>query len=395
MRAGIPTAWQTDRLETGRRPVPGVPPDDRRRFHWRSAGTRPKRKVDLASFHFDVGTLLLTEASSQKRAGLFVVKGEAGLADHQPPGLEVLECTAEDFATRLKSENHTLKRSLTDPRMFSGIGNAYSDEILHAARLSPLQWSSRLNDEEVRRLFDAVRRRLRYGPSVCGKRRVSPFPKKSPPFAAAWQCTDGLESLARTADRPFNGSCMRSGKPTIARPARPAAEYWPTVLFRGCSRKSGRARWIEATSLESLRIQRDVFDRSTLVGVGDVHLAITRLDDRGIREFASRPFQSQHGPPRLPVGRQCHVQHVASGRKAAAASGVVVDQEVPPVRSVTASVPALGLGKSVPFTSLQVRPPSVELLWAITPCRLRQRTCNLPSACERMLGWIAANFLPS
>ena len=127
------------------------------RFHWKKTGTRPTRKIDLAAFHFDSGTMLLTEAGSKKRASLHVVDGESGLADHDPGGLEVLEADLDAFTEVLERRNHTLKRALTDPRLFSGIGNAYSDEILHAARLSPVKWTSRLSDEEVASLYAATR----------------------------------------------------------------------------------------------------------------------------------------------------------------------------------------------------------------------------------------------
>ncbi len=98
----------------------------------------------------------MTEASSRKRASLHVVRGEEALAAHDPGGLEVQESSLDQFAERLRSSNHTLKRSLTSPRLFSGIGNAFSDEILHAAQLSPLTWTSRLDDDEVERLFTAT-----------------------------------------------------------------------------------------------------------------------------------------------------------------------------------------------------------------------------------------------
>ena len=127
------------------------------RYHWKKAGTRPTRKVDLAAFHFASGTMMVTEASSKKRASLHVVAGADGLKDHNLGGLEVYDCDEEDFRAALTRENHTLKRTLTDPRIFSGIGNAYSDEILHAARLSPVKWTSRLSAEEISRLFMATR----------------------------------------------------------------------------------------------------------------------------------------------------------------------------------------------------------------------------------------------
>jgi formamidopyrimidine-DNA glycosylase len=131
------------------------------RFKWRPEGTKSPAKVGLASFDFPAGTLLLTEASPKKRASLHVVEGEAGLAAHNPGGVDVLAADLETFKIRLQSESHTLKRALTDPHLFDGIGNAYSDEILHAAKLSPFQLSTKLSDQEIERLFGATRRTLR------------------------------------------------------------------------------------------------------------------------------------------------------------------------------------------------------------------------------------------
>ena len=130
------------------------------RLHWRPPQAKPPGKRGLAAFDFSSGTLLLTEAGSRRRASLYLVQGEAGLAAHDPGGLEVLEATEGQFRARLRSERHTLKRALTDPRLFSGIGNAYSDEILHHARLSPLAQAHRLTDAEVGRLFHATRETL-------------------------------------------------------------------------------------------------------------------------------------------------------------------------------------------------------------------------------------------
>jgi formamidopyrimidine-DNA glycosylase len=127
------------------------------RLHWKAAGAKPPGRIGLAAFDFSDGTLILTEASTTKRASLHLVRGEDRLAEHQPGGLEVLDADPGAFRAALRRENHTLKRALTDPRLFSGIGNAYSDEILHRARLSPLTWTSRLSDDEVGRLFEATR----------------------------------------------------------------------------------------------------------------------------------------------------------------------------------------------------------------------------------------------
>jgi formamidopyrimidine-DNA glycosylase len=119
------------------------------RFQWKEPKTELKGKLNLLAFDFEHGSLFLTEAGTKKRASLYVVKGEAGLADHHRGGLEPLGSSLDDFARALRCENHTLKRSLTDPRLFSGIGNAYSDEILHRARLSPMSLTSKLADEEI------------------------------------------------------------------------------------------------------------------------------------------------------------------------------------------------------------------------------------------------------
>ena len=127
------------------------------RLQWKKPGAKPPHKLGLAAFDFSAGTLILTEAGSKRRASLHLVRGEGELARHDPGGLEVLDAELEPFRAALVRENHTLKRSLTDPRLFSGIGNAYSDEILHRARLSPLALTQRLSSEEIERLFKATR----------------------------------------------------------------------------------------------------------------------------------------------------------------------------------------------------------------------------------------------
>jgi formamidopyrimidine-DNA glycosylase len=129
------------------------------RLHWREG--KPKTsKIDLAAFEFENGTLTLTEAGSRKRASLRVVQGEAGLQELDPGGLEIFESDLAQFSRVLRSSNHTLKRALSDPHLFSGIGNAYSDEILFYARLSPFALTQKLDDEEVARLFEATRSTL-------------------------------------------------------------------------------------------------------------------------------------------------------------------------------------------------------------------------------------------
>jgi formamidopyrimidine-DNA glycosylase len=125
------------------------------RLHWKPRGAKVPGKVGLAAFDFPNGTLIFTEASPKKRASIHLVAGRAALADFDRGGLDVLSATAAEFAARLRSERHTVKRSLTDPTLFDGIGNAYSDEILHAARLSPFRMTPAMTDEEIARLHRA------------------------------------------------------------------------------------------------------------------------------------------------------------------------------------------------------------------------------------------------
>jgi formamidopyrimidine-DNA glycosylase len=130
------------------------------RLHWYPKTGRARQRPSLARFEFETGTLTLTEAGTKRRASLHVLAGESELARIDPGGLDVLAAERSTFGARLRAENHTLKRALTDPRLFSGIGNAYSDEILHRARLSPLAMTHRLEDEEIARLLEAVRSTL-------------------------------------------------------------------------------------------------------------------------------------------------------------------------------------------------------------------------------------------
>ena len=127
------------------------------RLHWLTPAAAKKGRSALAYFVFDSGTLTLTEAGTKRRASLYVFSSSEQLANSDPGGLEVLEASREEFSARLRAENHTLKRSLTDPRTFSGIGNAYSDEILHRARLSPVAQTQKLTPEAIGRLYEAVR----------------------------------------------------------------------------------------------------------------------------------------------------------------------------------------------------------------------------------------------
>jgi formamidopyrimidine-DNA glycosylase len=152
------------------------------RLHWFEQGRRLSKRAALVRLEFSNGTLTLTEAGSKRRASLRLVEGEQGLRGQDPGGIEVLESSLAQFAARLRSENHTLKRALTDPRLFSGIGNAYSDEILHAARLSPLMLTSRIDDEAVARLFETTRAQLRLWTERLRQDAGGEFPEKVTAF---------------------------------------------------------------------------------------------------------------------------------------------------------------------------------------------------------------------
>ena len=147
------------------------------RLHWFAKDTKVSGRAALARLNFDSGTLTLTEAGTKRRAAIYVLAGEQDWSRHDRGGLEVLEAPYEDFRSRLLSENHTLKRSLTDPRMFSGIGNAYSDEILHRAKLSPLAQTRKLSDEQIRSLYDAAREELVEWTELLRKEAGDEFPE--------------------------------------------------------------------------------------------------------------------------------------------------------------------------------------------------------------------------
>ena len=151
------------------------------RFHWKEKRVKPNRQT-LAVFDFPKGTLTLTEAGSKRRASMYLVRGESALSAHNPGGLEVLDADLASFRAALVRENHTLKRSLTDPNLFSGIGNAYSDEILHQAGLSPLQLTKRLDQSQIERLYGAVQSTLRFWSDKLRKEAENGFPEKVTAF---------------------------------------------------------------------------------------------------------------------------------------------------------------------------------------------------------------------
>jgi len=152
------------------------------RFRWKPPGATIPGKVGLLALDFENGSLILTEAGSKRQASLYVVQGEAALAQHDPGGLEVMDADVAAFAQTLRRGNHTLKRALTDPHLFSGIGNAYSDEILHSARLSPFKQTGGMSDEEVRRLYAATRLTLSQWTRRLQREAGNEFPEKVTAF---------------------------------------------------------------------------------------------------------------------------------------------------------------------------------------------------------------------
>ncbi|HYD83083.1 MAG TPA: zinc finger domain-containing protein, partial [Opitutus sp.] len=152
------------------------------RLQWTDTGGKAVARNVLANFVFENGTLALTEAGTKRRAALHVVDGEQGLAAHDPGGIEVMTATLEEFGAALTKENHTVKRSLTDPHVFSGIGNAYSDEILHAARLSPVKLTQKLTADEIGRLQAATREVLRAWTERLSGEAKAKFPEKVTAF---------------------------------------------------------------------------------------------------------------------------------------------------------------------------------------------------------------------
>jgi formamidopyrimidine-DNA glycosylase len=192
------------------------------RFHWKERLAKPN-KMTLASFVFPSGVLTLTEAGSKRRASMHLAKGESALAAHDRGGLELIEADLDSFAEALTRENHTLKRALTDPHLFSGIGNAYSDEILHAAMLSPMKLTRRLSDNEIRMLYEAVIQTMRYWLDKLQKEAAEKFPEKVTAFR------EGMAVHGR-----FGKACPRCGTPVQRIVyAENEANYCPTCQTGG------------------------------------------------------------------------------------------------------------------------------------------------------------------
>jgi formamidopyrimidine-DNA glycosylase len=213
------------------------------RLQWKPVGTKIPGRVGLASLDFDNGTLIITEAAARKRASLYVVNGRDALAAHDPGGLEVLAATSDQFNDRLLSQRRTLKRALTDPRIVSGIGNAYSDEILHAARLSPLQLTTNLHDSEIAELYRATRAVLVDWTKKLKRETGERFPERVTAFRPDMavhgrfgepcpRCGSPVQRIAY-ADNECNycATCQTGGKLLADRTlSRLLGEDWPKTL---------------------------------------------------------------------------------------------------------------------------------------------------------------------
>ena len=225
------------------------------RFRWADTGTKAKNaggKVLHGSFEFERGTLFLTEMGTKKRASLHVLDDAAAVADLDRGGVEVLDIDLAAFANVLRSENHTLKRALTDPRLLSGIGNAYSDEILHAARMSPVKLTQKLTDDEVQQLFTATKDTLEKWTKVLRDEVGDGFPEKVTAFREGMAvhgrfrqpcpvCGKEVQRIAY-ADRETNycAQCQTGGRPLADRGlSRLLGKDWPKTLEELEERRGG------------------------------------------------------------------------------------------------------------------------------------------------------------
>jgi formamidopyrimidine-DNA glycosylase len=222
------------------------------RFRWKPPGAKIPGKVGLLAIDFDHGALVMTEAGTRKQASLHVVSGRAALVQHDPGGLDVFEADLPAFRSALQRDNHTLKRALTDPDLFSGIGNAYSDEILHAARLSPFKQGRGLTDEEVRRLYDATRQTLSTWIGRLQDEAGDAFPEKVTAFRdgmavhgrygkACPDCGSPVQRVVYASNEAnYCATCQTGGRLLADRSlSRLLREDWPRTLEELERRRSG------------------------------------------------------------------------------------------------------------------------------------------------------------
>ena len=214
------------------------------RLHWKDPGAKIGAKTDLCAFDFPDGSLVLTEAGSKKRAALHVVEGEEALAALDPGGIDVLSCSFDVFKRALTETNHTVKRSLTDPRIFSGIGNAYSDEILFRARLSPVLQTQKMSDGDIGTLLEATQATLSEWTDLLCKETGEQFPKKVTAFRkemmvhgrykeACHVCGNPVQRIRYAANETnYCAHCQNGGKPLADRSlSRLLKKDWPKSLY--------------------------------------------------------------------------------------------------------------------------------------------------------------------
>jgi len=194
------------------------------RFRWKESGAKLNRRLALAALDFPKGTLMLTEASKKKRASLYCVRGEEGLEAHDPGGIDVMSASVEAFRAAITERNHTVKRAMTDPRILSGVGNGYSDEILWEARLSPVKWTSRLSDEEIVRLHDVTKAVLAKWRDLLIAEVGDGFPDKVTAFRPEMavhgkygepcpRCGDPVQRIRRASNEVnYCATCQTDGK---------------------------------------------------------------------------------------------------------------------------------------------------------------------------------------
>jgi formamidopyrimidine-DNA glycosylase len=226
------------------------------RLHWKKPGTKPHGRNGLCAFDFDDGTLTLTEASKKKRAKLHAVRGLEGLEDHAPGGIEVLDATRAQFGEALTRNNHTLKRALTDPRLLSGIGNAFSDEILLEAKLSPIKLTQKLSAEEIDRLYAVSQQSLIKWTDLLESQRAGKFPEKVTAFRPEMgahgkygepcpQCGTAIQRIKYSSNETnYCPTCQTGGKLLADRAmSRLLKKDWPKTLeeLEELKREHGKA----------------------------------------------------------------------------------------------------------------------------------------------------------
>jgi len=222
------------------------------RFRWKPPRAPIPGKIGLFAIDFENGTLILTEAGSKRQASLHVVQGTEALMQHDPGGLEVLDTPLSVFAETLRRGNHTLKRALTDPHLFSGIGNAYSDEILHAARLSPFKQTASLSDDEIRRLYDSTRTTLLQWTARLQREAGDEFPEKVTAFREGMavhgryrqpcpDCGAPVQRVVYAANEAnYCANCQTGGRLLADRSlSRLLREDWPRTLDELERKRSG------------------------------------------------------------------------------------------------------------------------------------------------------------